>query len=288
MAVLLEKPWRTVAAEAGAEGDASSRLTLGIAGIGAWTRGAPDWPTLRALLRGEAGWRDDAPAKPAAGILPPGERRRAPDSVLLAAEIAGQACAAAQREPANLPCVFASTHGELSITDYMCATLASAPHELSPTKFHNSVHNAPAGYWTIAAQCTSGSSAVTGWHASFGAGLLEAAALAIADGTPVLFAAYDIGSSGPLAEMTRTTRAFGVALVLVPDGDALPRLSIGTRAAGAPAIPVPECVAELAQDNPLNAHALAFLAALAGAAPARLTLPAASGLMLDMEIRTPG
>lgn len=262
----------------------SSRLTVGIAGIGAWTRGAPDWPSLRARLRGQADRRDDAPSRPAASILPPGERRRAPDSVLLAAEIAGQACTAAGREAASLPCVFASTHGELTITDYMCATLASAPHELSPTKFHNSVHNAPAGYWTIAARCTAGSSAVTGYHASFGAGLLEAVALAIADDTPVLFAAYDIESSGPLAEMTRTTRAFGAALVIVPGGGALPRLCIATRDPGAPVAAAPDCVSELANDNPLAAHALAFLNALSGGSGTRLTLPAASGLMLDMEI----
>jgi hypothetical protein len=264
---------------------ASPRLSVGVAGIGAWTRGAPDWPSLRALLRGEAGWREDAPAKPAATVLPPGERRRAPESVLLAAEIAAQASAAAQRDAASLPCVFASTQGELSITDYMCATLASAPRELSPTKFHNSVHNAPAGYWTIATQCTAGSSAVSGYHASFGAGLLEAAALAVADAAPVLFAAYDIGSVGPLAEMTRTTRAFGAALVLTPGADALPRLCLALRADSAPATPAPVCLAELGQDNPLNAHALALLNALAGDAPARLTLPAASGLMLDMEVR---
>ncbi|HEX6613947.1 MAG TPA: beta-ketoacyl synthase chain length factor [Rhodanobacteraceae bacterium] len=261
-----------------------ARLIVGVAGIGAWTRGAPDWPSLRALLRGEAEWREDAPVRPAASILPPGERRRAPDSVLLAAEIAGQACAAAGRDAASLPCVFASTHGELAITDYMCATLASAPHELSPTKFHNSVHNAPAGYWTIAAQCTACSSAVTGHRSSFGAGLLEAAVLAIADDTPVLFAAYDIASSGPLAEMTRTTRAFGAALVLVPGGGPLPRLSIATRDPGAPVAAAPGCVSDLANDNPLNAHALAFLNALSGDGGTRLTLPAASGLMLDMEI----
>ena len=31
--------------------------------------------------------------------------------------------------------------------------LAADPRELSPTRFHNSVHNAPAGYWTVAAHC---------------------------------------------------------------------------------------------------------------------------------------
>lgn len=263
----------------------SGRIGIAIAGIGAWTRGAPDWASLRAILRGESGWREDAPAKPAASILPPGERRRAPESVLLAAEIAGQACAAARIEPASLPCVFASTHGELSITDYMCSTLAAAPRELSPTKFHNSVHNAPAGYWTIAAQCMAGSSAVTGHHASFGAGLLEAAALAIADGTPVLFAAYDIASSGPLAEMTRTTRMFGAALVLTPaTNTARAQVSLALRAGDAPVTSAPACMAELANDNPLDAHALAFLNALADDGSTRLTLPAASGLLLDMEV----
>src|SRR5690348_6467941 len=277
MAVLIDATECGQRAEDHALGRTPARLALGIAGIGAWTRGTPDWSSLRALLRGEAGLREDAPARPAAIALPAGERRRAPESVLLAAEIAGQACAMARRDAARLPCVFASTHGELSVTDYMCATLASAPHELSPTRFHNSVHNAPAGYWTIAAQCTAGSSAVTGYHASFGAGLLEAAVLALADETPMLFAAYDIASSGPLAEMTRTTRAFGLALVLTPGGDALPRLSIATRGAGSPVAAAPDCVSDLANDNPLVAHALAFLNALAGAG-ARLTLPAASGL----------
>ncbi len=244
MAVLIDMTGCGQRAEDNAHMRAPTRLTVAVAGIGAWTRGA-----LRALLRGEAGLREDAPARPAAIALPAGERRRAPESVLLAAEIAGQACAMARHDAARLPCVFASTHGELSVTDYMCATLASAPHELSPTRFHNSVHK-------------------------------------MADDTPVLFAAYDIASSGPLAEMTRTTRAFGAAWVLLPgEGASLPRFSLALRANHAPIAATPDRVGDLARDNPLNAHALAFLNALAGDAPARLTLPAASGLLLDMEVQ---
>jgi len=265
----------------------AARMDVAICGIGAWLSGAPDWPTLRAILRGENGLRDGAPSKPAAPTLPPAERRRAPEAVLLAAEVAGQACAMAQHDPAALPCVFTSTHGELAITDYMCAVLACAPRELSPTKFHNSVHNAPAGYWTIAAHCVRASNAVTAWHASFGAGLLEAATLAVAEDTPVLFAAYDTASSGPLAEMTRTGRSFGAALVLAPAGDSgSPSITVKPRAGIVFELPPPPgALANLAADNPLNAHALAFLAALAHDASARLTLPAASGLLLDMEVR---
>ena len=67
----------------------------------------------------------------------------------MALEVSLAACRAAGCDPATLPSVFASTHGDLAITDYMCETLATDPTAVSPTKFHNSVHNAAAGYWTI-------------------------------------------------------------------------------------------------------------------------------------------
>lgn len=263
----------------------SATLQVGVTGIGAWLQGAPDWPSLRAMLRGERGRVDAAPAKPAADVLPAAERRRAPDGVRLAAEIAAQACAMAGADPAHLPCVFASTHGEVAITDYVCETLARAPLELSPTKFHNSVLNAPAGYWTIAAGCTAASSAVTASRRSFAAGLLEAAALACAEATAVLFASCDVASTGPLGEMTGTTQAFGVALVLAPGAAAGTRIALAPRAGGAdPIAPATLALREVAGDNPANAHALALLTQLAKAQPARLALPLSSGLTLDMEI----
>ncbi|HET7591819.1 MAG TPA: beta-ketoacyl synthase chain length factor [Rhodanobacteraceae bacterium] len=263
----------------------SKARTLAVTGIGAWIRGAPDWPSLRSILRGEHDLDADAPAKPAADPLPAAERRRAPDGVRLAVEVAQQACAMAQCDPSALPCVFASTHGELAITDYVCETLASAPQELSPTKFHNSVLNAPAGYWTIATGCTAPSGAVTAHHYSFAAGLLEAAAFACTEQAPVLFACCDVASTGPLAEMTRTTLAFGMALVLTPVVPGGARLDWSLRdAQSGPLPPVELALRAVAGDNPANAHALALLAALAGRESTRLALPLSPGLFLDMEI----
>ena len=69
----------------------------------------------------------DAPARPSPQLLAPNERRRAPDTVAVALEVALAACTAAGRDPRTLPSVFASTHGDLAITDYMCATLAERP-----------------------------------------------------------------------------------------------------------------------------------------------------------------
>ncbi|MGH8234549.1 MAG: beta-ketoacyl synthase chain length factor [Rhodanobacteraceae bacterium] len=263
----------------------SALLQVGVTGIGAWMWGAPDWPSLREVLRGNGNLDENAPVKPAAGVLKTAERRRAPDSVRVAVEVAQQACSTAKVDPANLPCVFASTYGELAITDYVCETLAQTPHELSPTKFHNSVLNAPAGYWTIAADCTAASSAITAHHWSFAAGLLEAAAQACAENTPVLFASCDVASSGPLAEMTHTTLAFGMALVLTPALAGRPQLHLSLRPTVADALaPAALALQAVASDNPANAHALALLSALTGRDKASLALPLSIGMSLEMEI----
>ncbi len=59
--------------------------------------------------------------------------------------MAAAAIAGSGRPAADLPCVFVSAHGDLSINDYACSTLATDPSVLSPTRFHNSVHNAAGG-----------------------------------------------------------------------------------------------------------------------------------------------
>src|SRR5690242_10487550 len=176
-------------------------LTVYVDGIGIWAPGIEDWAALQRVLQTGDIAAPDVNAKPAPSILPPTERRRAPEPVLLASEAASQAATMAGRDPATLACVFTSTHGDLAITDAMCATLAVDPRELSPTRFHNSVHNAPAGYWTVAAHCHATATAISASQGSFAAGLLEAAIQAHADEETVLLSAYDIAARGPLAEV---------------------------------------------------------------------------------------
>jgi hypothetical protein len=187
-----------------------------VEGIALWTSRLPGWEAARAVLRGEARPAPTPAARPAPALLPPNERRRAPDTVAVSLEVASRACAHARRDPARLPCVFASTHGDLPITDAMCETLASDPRLLSPTKFHNSVHNAAAGYWTIAAGCLAPYTAVSAWEHTFAAGLLESLVQAASDETPVLYVAYDVQARGPLASMAPSAGLLGAALVLAP------------------------------------------------------------------------
>lgn len=253
-----------------------SALDVQIEGIGLWAPGWPDWDSACAGLRRGEDARHDAPTRPSPAMLAPAERRRAPDPVLIACEVAAQACDAAGRDPAELCSVFTSTHGDLAITDVMCETLARAPRELSPIRFHNSVHNAPAGYWTIAARCHAASTSISGYDASFAAGLHEAAVQAACSGEPVLLVAYDIESKGALAELVAVAPAFGIAFVLAPAraGIELPGLRLEAEpAAHASAFTLPPAFADLARGNPMAASALPFVTALVSDVASSLVLP---------------
>lgn len=257
-------------------------LDLFVEGVGLWSPQLGDFAALRALL---AGGTPAASTAPAAALLPANERRRAPESVRLAVEVAGQALASSGRDPATLACVFASAHGDQTITDAICATLARAPVELSPTRFHHSVHNAPAGYWTIATGCRAPSSAVCAGAHTFGAALLEAATQALVEQRPVLLACSDIAGRGPLLEMTGCDRAFGCALLLAPAAAAntLARLQLAMPADHASSTPAPATLADVAAGNPVGA-ALPLLALLAGhGGRCRLGLAAALDLLIDVE-----
>jgi len=206
---------------------------------------------------------DAAPSRPSPQLLAPNERRRAPGSVAVALEVALAACAAAGRDPATLPSVFASMHGDLAITDYMCATLSVDPQAISPTRFHNSVHNAAAGYWTIGAGCVQPATAVSSFDATFAQGLLEALVQLHAGAPAVLLVAYDAPSAGPLAQVSRSTGLLGGALVLSQAPLAgRPRIRCTLRDAQAPAVEGP--LAAIAGDNAMAPMLPLFTALASG------------------------
>ena len=194
----------------------ASPRRLYVNGAALWAPLLPGWQLAREILAGRMAAPATPLGRPAPELLPPNERRRAPDTVAVALEAALAACKCADLEPATLACVFSSMHGDLTITDYMCATLASTPAQLSPTRFHNSVHNAAAGYWTIAAECTRPYTALSAGEHTFGAALLEASVQALSTAENILLVTYDIDARGPLAAMARSKGLLSAALVLGP------------------------------------------------------------------------
>jgi hypothetical protein len=108
-----------------------------------------------------------------AAILPPMVRRRTSQATRAAISAAVCACANLQ-EGQTQPAIFVSAIGEMQVTDKLCRSIAQQDYPLSPTLFHNSVHNTAAGYWSIATGSTTSMQAMGALGDSFALGMLEA------------------------------------------------------------------------------------------------------------------
>src|ERR1700722_9310828 len=193
-----------------------TRLSAYIRGIGLLGPGLDDWPSGSAILAGVTPYIPRAAVLPVPSALPAAERRRTGAVVRLALAIGFEAASRADAGPAELPTVFSSSGGDGYNCHEICQTLATGDRQLSPTRFHNSVHNAASGYWSIAAGATPASSVLCAFDATFSAALLEALTQVVVDQTSVLLVAYDSGYPEPLHSVRPIPEAFGVAMVLAP------------------------------------------------------------------------
>lgn len=183
--------------------------------IGLIAPGLPGWRPSIPVLRGEAPFEPTPlpPLKPA--MLKPNERRRTTATIKLALAVSEDALK--QRPQADeLLSVFTSSYGDLDVIHNICRALTLDERPVSPTHFHNSVHNAPAGYWSIAAGYQQASSSIAGLDGSFAAGLLEAAILCKSEGKSVLLIAYDLPSPEPLNQVIKSDAIFATALLISP------------------------------------------------------------------------
>jgi len=190
-------------------------LQCKIAGVGAWGSYFESWDALRALLQGAA-LPESKNKGPKPTVIPANERRRAPLSVRLAVESSFQASESANIAPETLACVFVSGLGDTDLTDYMCKTLASEYKELSPTKFHNSVHNAPAGYWTISTKTMKAANSVAGFEHCVSLTLLEAMIQCESENLPLIVTFYDAPVSPILQPLLLNQEAFAFSLIIYP------------------------------------------------------------------------
>ncbi|MDP1682546.1 MAG: beta-ketoacyl synthase chain length factor, partial [Burkholderiales bacterium] len=138
-------------------------------------------------------------------------------------------------DAASLPSVFSSSGGDGENCHAICEMLASDDRQISPTRFHNSVHNAAAGYWSIATGAMTTSSVLCAFDACFGAGLLEALTQVVVDDTRCVLLACDTAYPEPLYSVRPIPDAFGIALVLAPQhsAQALAKISVSLTEASA-------------------------------------------------------
>jgi hypothetical protein len=207
-------------------------IAVYVNGIGVQGPGLSHWPQTAAILRGERPYGHAPTVLAPPAMLPPVERRRAGGPVKLAIAVALEACERAGADPARLTAVFSSSGGDGHNCHELCEALALADREISPTRFANSVHNAAAGYWSIATGAMAPANVLCAHDASFAAGLLEACAQVRTSQQPLLLVAYDTAYPEPIHSKRSLPDAFGVAMVLAPGREAcsLARLAVALTA----------------------------------------------------------
>lgn len=194
----------------------STTLSAWIDGIGILGPALSNWPGSRPILTGVCAYEPRPIIVPPPRGLPPAERRRTGTAVKVALAVAQEAVAAAQQDPKQLATVFSSSEADGDNCDAICDALASDDRLISPTRFHNSVHNAPAGYWGIASGAMTATTALGAYDGSFGAGLVEAMSQVVAEGMGCLLVTYDAPYPGALNAKRPLSTAFGLALALMP------------------------------------------------------------------------
>jgi hypothetical protein len=255
-------------------------------GVGLLGPGIADWPQGVRVLTGEAPW-DAAPTViPTLTCLPSAERRRTGVPVRIALAAGLEATSRAGADPAQLPAIFSSSGGDGQNLHEICTALAAGERQLSPTRFHNSVHNAPSGYWGIATGATPASNALCAYDASFGAGLIEALTQAQVEQRPVLLVAYDAQYPEPLRSTRPIPDAFAVALLLAPTQRhaAFARLEVGF--SDAPAAKLPQSGLEALRRGIPAARSLPLLVELAQRRSGTVVLDYLTPRTLSVEIGT--
>jgi hypothetical protein len=228
-------------------------------------------------LRGEVSHEPAPFEPPAVALLPPAERRRAGPAIRLAIATGLEALLQAGRDPATMAMVFTSSSGDTATVTDILTVLATDRREVSPTRFHNSVHNAPAGYWAVATGSREPSTSLCAFDSSFSAGLLDAAAQAMVDERPVTLVAYDLPYPEPLNAVRPMAGPVALALVLTPAATGRSRVRLTLRPGCDTATAMADPGLEHLRLNNPAARGLPLLAALAAGGDATVRLDSAAG-----------
>ncbi|MEX0693022.1 MAG: beta-ketoacyl synthase chain length factor [Rhodospirillales bacterium] len=213
-------------------------MKVRIAGVTVTGPGLPDWQTARAVFSGQQPWVDTPTSIGVPSVLSPRELRRASPLVRLALNAAEAACADAGMKGDIPVCIFASALGDGDTANAILNALCEPEKLVSPTHFHNSVHNVAVGYWSQGVQSHTASTSLAAGDATFGAGLLKAMMTVTRDHCPALLVAVDHPFPAPLNTRRPLAAAFATGFVFVPDdGVRGPTVSLTSGAEGAATAP---------------------------------------------------
>ncbi len=113
---------------------------------------------------------------PASDLLPIRLKRRMSRLIQMTVSTtfqARQSCAGS----ADAPLVYGSANGEINTIGSVLNEIFQEPPLVSPSAFHNSVHNSAPGYWSILTRLHHASTTISAGETTFGCALLQAAAM---------------------------------------------------------------------------------------------------------------
>ncbi len=260
-------------------------LAARIEGVGLVGPGLAGWAASRAVLAGREALVPRPTVIPSSDMLPAAERRRAGKCVRLALGAGLEAAAQSGRSARDLVSIFASSSGDGENLHAICEVLASDDRMISPTRFHNSVHNAPAGYWGIATGSMHAADSIAALDASFSAGLLEAMTrLAQLPSQPVVLVAYDSPYPQPLHARRPMPDSLACALVMCAGSDAR-GATLVVETTTDPFEPMHDAQLEALRTGIPSARGLPLLALVAAHRAGRVVLEYLPGLSLAVELR---
>jgi hypothetical protein len=258
-----------------------------VLGVSIWGPGLEGWEASRPVLAGLADYVPSASPPPAPAMLSATERRRTSLVVRLALNVAQAASAMAGLPAGALRNVFGTSNGDGVVVGAILEALADKDGQVSPTQFHNSVHNAASGYWTIANGTQQPAACLGCADVTMGTALLKAMAEVEVERGPLLLCVYDAPMPPPLAAKRHTEGAFGVGFVLAAEDNGKARARLEARYVAEPAPdgrgePDAPRLREMSRANPA-ARSLRLLQALARGEADRFPVALLDG-HLDVEV----
>jgi hypothetical protein len=264
-------------------------MRVGVEAVELRGPGMLNWAAALPVLAGGQPYRAAPIVLEPPAQLSTAERRRAIPSVKLALAVGAAAVEQSGLDPATLPAVFASSGADGETISAILAALVTPAREVSPTRFHNSVHNAPSGYWGIAMQSRAAATSLSSYDASFAVGLLEACVQAVSADRPILLVAYDLPYPEPLNSARRIEASFGAALVLspAPSHRSLAELTIRVAETAGEATACADRDLEALRRGTPAARCLPLLAMLAAGSAGSVRLDLSHGA-LEVSVAPPG
>ncbi len=263
-------------------------ISLRVQGLGLIAPGIVGRHGLEQALA--AGHADMAsfPALDPPEILDARERRRASPAVRLALRVAQEAMENSGLPPTSAAMVFASSLGDGSILNELLQVLVDPQRVVSPTRFHNSVHNSALAYWSISTRNRLPGTSLAAHDFTFGAALLKSAAQVASHNQTVLLVIYDAPFPEPLNRARPLLAPFAAAFVLTP-ADSSSGVAVELELPHPSPVdatpPVLSTHAELWQRNPA-AKALPFAEALVRNQPAEIVVAYRPGASVRLGVQS--